>query len=101
MQLSSFSKLELEVSTKLYPDLPSETYNDSDSVLKKLLAYILLFIFTLFPIDIVEDLMHPYWKQFDFSTIADTWYYAAAWWITGCGVFGAVTNALVIIVFRR
>ena len=59
-------------------------------------------VFLFDSLDVVEDLIHPYWKQFDIeNTIPDSWHYGVAVWITLFGIFGVLGNLLVITTFMR
>ncbi len=49
----------------------------------------------------VEDLVLPYWKQFDLDAIPDSWHYGVALWMTFFGIFGVLGNLLVITTFCR
>ena len=52
--------------------------------------------------DSIENILHPYWNQFDIeNTIPDSWHYAVAAWMTFFGILGVSGNLLVIWTFLK
>jgi len=48
----------------------------------------------------VDDLIHPYWRQWDIEQIIpDSYHYAVACWMTFFGILGTLGNLLVIYTF--
>jgi len=50
----------------------------------------------------IDDILHPYWKQWDIENmIPDSWHYAVAAWMTFFGILGVSGNLLVIWTFLK